>query len=256
MGLKQFTTHAGYCSPDLHTVVRNELRAHVRVRGANENTPASQVFGPRHIPPLLLDEWHERHLAHIVGAQPRHIRRAAAAMLAANCVGSTIREASIALDMAASTGSYSRRTVRQHPDRNAYNAFLDAVKELEKMLIGATTLTDFGHRRHVLEDWSISPDDWKALIDGLEGRTHSQREVDNHTPGATTNERLPRSGYGRLLPAKTTSSPHSSRPFPIPAYPDGPAARPTTSTPAASMPTPNDSRQRIDSGTFPVVQAR
>jgi len=183
--LKQYTAGQGYCSQALRTAIKLEQRHHLRIQdvrdAASDHQSRPVSFDTRHIPQFLLDEWHERFLAHISGAPPRHLRRAAAALLATSCLGGTLREASASLDMPPSAGTYALNSVRHHLDHDTYNRFTAAVKDLEVLLNTTTPLTDFGHRREALIDWSIPPADWAELIDGLAGKTHSQREIDTWT---------------------------------------------------------------------------
>ena len=177
--IRQFLTGTGHCSPGLHTALGLETGARHVMKNLGiryrTRTPRPQPvrFGIQHIPQHLLPEWHADYLAEITDAKPHLVRRAAAARLAQICVGGTATVAAELLGIPRDATKNALTVVKQqllHRDREKFDA---AIHTIAGHLDTATTRTDYDQRRDALKNWSISPDEWDALIAGLPTRPRS-----------------------------------------------------------------------------------
>lgn len=95
------------------------------------------------------------------------VRRAAAARLAQICVDGPIAEAAELLGLPRNATTNAITVVQHHLHGEAHRAFDHAVHRLAEHLGTDTHCTNYGHRRRALNHWSITEDEWTALIVGL-----------------------------------------------------------------------------------------
>jgi hypothetical protein len=170
---RQFLRDQGFCSPRLHYAIALELGLNQieQQTGITPPAPAPQPrpmrFGPEHIPPYLLDDWHQTFLASITAAKPRLVRRAAAIRLAQISIGGGTDRAIRALAIPPASGRNALANVKQQLGTDDHRRFDDAIEALAVRLQNADDRTDYGRRREALKSWSIAPEEWDALIDGL-----------------------------------------------------------------------------------------
>jgi hypothetical protein len=175
---KQSLTGDGHCSPGLRTVAGIQTRArHVTTRlglpvRPVQPPPQPVNFGPRHIPQYLPIEWHDQHFATVTAIEPRWIRRAVPVLLARTCLGGNLKRAAPAIGLPWSAGRHAVNLVtaalRDAPGPR--EDFHTAMNALQDNLHNAPLLIDYGARRGAMATWSISPQDWRHLIQDLVGK--------------------------------------------------------------------------------------
>ncbi len=121
-------------------------------------------FDHRHIPQRLPDTWFDRFFGQLP-AGSRLLRRAAAIRLVLMVEGGTYAQAGhlLGLSDGMARGTFALLNQWFKNSTNA-QAFTAALNNLADELDVTTDLIDYGNRRRQLADWSIPPDDWRALV--------------------------------------------------------------------------------------------
>ena len=144
--------------------------------------PAPQYrFGPQHIPAFLTDIWFAEYLQHLDGIDPRLLRRATAGTLVSRAGNFSTHKAAIYLGLPPKATEYALRSLSRWRtsdvvNARAYDAALDSiVNHLE-----TSDLINFRRRRHVMNHWTLSADQWQSItahLRGVESAAH-QRHTD------------------------------------------------------------------------------
>lgn len=182
----QWTQQQSGCSPALAQLVAPEIaqasrgadrRRIIGKPGPVRPTDSIQAglsckFDHRHIPQYLETTWFKARLSSLTSGEtacinPVHLKRTIAIRLVEISERIAPKGGAQLLGCPYSRAQSSRvqvlRWLEDHPDHR--DRYQTAVETLIEGLNGASRLIDYGRRRRVLSDWSLSLGDWNRILD-------------------------------------------------------------------------------------------
>ena len=165
---RRITATLQHISPGLTTALQPGLLRFAppsKNRGGHSLLPTRRAnFDHRHVPQRLPDAWFDRFFGQLPPGS-RLLRRAAAIRLVLMVEGGTYAQTDQLLGlpygMARATFIILNKWFQNSTNARAFTVALDALAD---ELDVTTNLIDYGNRRQQLADWSIHPDDWRAII--------------------------------------------------------------------------------------------
>jgi TniQ protein len=170
---RQFLAGDGYCSPGLQTALGREVgNAHVIKRAGPPPRPVQPPSRPapfdvQHVPAHALPEWREQYFADFADVTPHLLGRAISVRLAQIATDSPATDAGTLLGLPRSAAHYAVTDVSRQLGARRRRALDNAIDALADSLHTANRRLDYGRRRDTLGAWTITPDQWHELIDGL-----------------------------------------------------------------------------------------
>ncbi|MEU5547583.1 TniQ family protein [Streptomyces sioyaensis] len=200
-----FDRQESNCSERLRWAAAPVTRVFRRTNGCRGmRAPLRNNYRAEHIPAYLEQGWYQSHLADCAGSASKLVRRTAAVRLVQWAMGGSQNDAATFLGIKPDQANYTASS----DTRRWLQAGCDPVEFDRALRTLASELrappTDFRRRRQALQDWTLSPDIWNALVSDL----HQSR----YTPSSTSaigNDKHHRSTSGPSSPAASTPSLHA-----------------------------------------------
>lgn len=163
-----FDRQEANCSERLRWAAAPVTRVFRRTNGCRgTRAPLRNNYRAEHIPAFLEQDWYQSHLADCAGSASKLVRRTAAVRLVQWAMGGSQNDAATFLgikpDQAAYTASSdTRRWLQAGCDPVEFDRALRTLaSELRAPPI------DYRRRRQALQNWTLSPDTWNALVNDL-----------------------------------------------------------------------------------------
>jgi len=168
-----FERHSPSCSRQFRETFEPGTRAYRRTSGPHSAKAPARAggYGPRHIPALLEQRWHDQYLASLGYQVPVSMRRAGSVLLVQRAAGGSMGDAAKYLGIRThpSSGQHSfapdlARWLVEHGDEDFTAAMHDLAAQLDA---DVPRLVNYQRRRQAMQEWCLDPGTWQEITNRL-----------------------------------------------------------------------------------------
>jgi hypothetical protein len=180
--ISAFTKHIAACAPPLRQVLEPLTYTSWRTGYAKSSHP-KRGYRPEHVPAFLEQDWYLQYFARLLqGRCIKIVRRFVAATLIQQSAGGSIGDAARYLGFSPITQYAPSRTLYNWLATIGLNNFNHALSDLAQRLDATTDPVDYNKRRHAVQDWCLTIDQWREIISCLPLNPWNPRQpiLDDH----------------------------------------------------------------------------